>query len=449
MIRRLLGPLLLVLAVFVAASPAARAMDIVRVVSPGGIVAWLVRDTTLPLLSLQFRFRGGTAAEPADLAGVGRFAIDLLDEGAGDLDANAFAQVLEERAISLDISADADSISGGLRVLDVHRDQGADLLRLALTAPRFDATAIERVRARLLAGYAREAEEPRAMLRRTFRHLAIGDHPYTVPLAAEIAGTRAATLEDLRRFVAARLARDNLTVGAVGNIDAAELGALLDRVFGALPANSAPFSVPEALMRTDGPRTVVVPRPLPQVLKMFGAPGIKRADPDWFAAQLVNYVMGGGGFNSRLMTELREKRGLTYGVSTMISVPDHGTLMIGSFSTETARAAEAFALVKVEWRRMAEEGPDAEELENAKAYLTGSFPLSLDSSGSVARLLVGLQYDGLGIDYLARRDALIRGVTLDHARRVARRLFGGPEMLTVIVGAAEGIPGAVVQAAAP
>jgi zinc protease len=98
---------------------------------------------------------------------------------------------------------------------------------------------------------------------------------------------------------------------------------------------------------------------------------------------------------------------------------------------------------------MAEEGPDAEELENAKAYLTGSFPLSLDSSTSVARLLVGLQYEGLGIDYLARRDALIRGVTLDDARRVARRLLGGPEMLTVIVGAVDGIPDAVIQKTAP
>jgi zinc protease len=440
-IGRRLAILLAVLIALAAAAPPARAMEITRVVSPGGIVAWLVRDATLPLLSMQFRFRGGSASEPPGLAGVGRFAVDLLDEGAGDLDATAFARALEEGSVGLELSVGVDSVQGGIRVLDIHRAAGLELLRLALTAPRFDPPAVERVRTRLLAGFARESEEPRALMRRAFQSRAHGAHPYAADLEAEIAGTRAATVADLRGFVAARLARDALTVGVVGNIDAETLAPLLDRVFGGLPAAAAPVAVPVAAPPAEGPRRIVIGRDLPQSLVMFGAPGLRRDDPDWFAAQLVNYVLGGGGFNSRLMTELREKRGLTYGVSTALSALDRGALVVGSYSTENARAAEAQALVEAQWRLMAEQGPTAEELENAKAYMTGSFPLALDSSAAVARLLVGLQYDGLGMDYLARRDALIRGVTLEQARRVARRIFGDPMFLTVIVGRPAGIAG--------
>jgi zinc protease len=438
--RRLAAMLLLLLALAATALPA-RAMEIERVVSPGGVVAWLVRDATLPLLAMQFRFRGGSASEPAGLAGVGRFAIEMLDEGAGELDATAFARALDERSMTLDISIGADSIQGGIRVLDVHRDAGVELLRLALTAPRFDPDAVERVRTRLMAGFARESEEPRALLRRAFQSRALGDHPYATGLEAEAAGTRAASVADLRGFVAARLARDVLSVGVVGNIDAATLAPLLDRIFGGLPATAAPAVVPAASPVADGPRRIVIPRDLPQSLVMFGSPGLKRDDPDWFAGLLVNYVLGGGGFNSRLMTELRERRGLTYGVSTTLSAFDRGALVVGSYSTDNARAAEAQALVEAQWRRMGEDGPTAEELENAKAYLTGSFPLALDSSGAVARLLVAIQYDGLGIDYLARRDALIRSVTIDDARRVARQLFADPRFVTVFVGRPAGVAG--------
>jgi zinc protease len=206
-----------------------------------------------------------------------------------------------------------------------------------------------------------------------------------------------------------------------------------------LPSKSHPVDVAEIRAEISAERMIVIKRRLPQSVQIFGAPGLKRDDPDWFAAQLVNYVLGGGGFNSRLMTEVREKRGLTYGVSTGLSALDFGAVLVGSSSTENARAALSLDVIRGEWRRMAEEGPTADELEGAKAFLTGSFPLGLDSSASVARLLVAIQYDHLGIDYLSRRDQLIRSVTLDDARRVARRLYGGLGFLTVIVGEPEGL----------
>lgn len=417
----------------------ARAVEIERVVSPGGIEAWLVRDPTLPLIAVDFRFRGGTAAEPADRAGVGVLATEMLREGAGDLDSSAFAAELEERSISLGFSASADQLWGSLRVLNMHRERGVELLALALTRPRFDESAVERVRARLLAGYAREAEEPRSMARRAFQAAAFPAHPYGRSLEATVAGTRAASAADMRAFLGRSMARDNLIVGVVGDVTAAELAPLLDRAFGGLPARTSLAPVAETAPDIAADRTIVIRRRIPQSVKFFGAPGLKRDDPDWFAAQLVNYVLGGGGFNSRLMVEVREKRGLTYGVSTGLSPFDHAALVVGASSTENPRAARSLEIIRAEWRRMAEEGPTAEELENAKAYLTGSFALMLDSSASVARLLSSIQYDHLGIDYLRRRDAMIRAVTLDDARRVARRLFGGAGFLTVVVGEPDGI----------
>ena len=438
MMRRLVALLFVLSAWCLNIGPAA-AIDIQRVVSPGGIEAWLVRDPTLPLLTIEMRFRGGAASEPANRAGISQLAIDMLREGAGDLDSTAFARALEDRSISLGFGASSDSISGGLRVLNEHREFGIALLAAALTRPRFDPQTVERVRTRLLAGYAREAEEPRAQARRAFQAVAFPDHPYGRGLDAAIAGTRAATIDELRALLTARMARDNLIVGVVGDITAAELGPLLDRALGGLPATSRPVDVAEIRTAISAERMIVIRRKLPQSVQIFGAPGLKRDDPDWFAAQLVNYVLGGGGFNSRLMTEVREKRGLTYGVSTGLSALDFGSVLIGSSSTENSRAAQSLDVIRSEWRRMAAEGPTADELDGAKAYLTGSFPLGLDSSASVARLLVAMQYDRLGIDYLARRDQLIRDVSLDDARRVARRLYGGPGFLTVIVGEPEGL----------
>jgi zinc protease len=240
--------------------------------------------------------------------------------------------------------------------------------------------------------------------------------------------------------VAQRLARDNLIVGAVGDITPEELGKVLDRVFGDLPAMSAPNDIPEVKPAGAG-RSIVVRRPVPQSFIVLGQQGVKRSDPDWFAASLVNYVLGGGGFNSRLMEEVREKRGLTYGIYTALATYDHAGLLIGSSSTENTRAGRALDVTREVWRTMHDQGPTEEELANAKRYLTGSFALQLDSTTAIARTLVAVQYDRLGINYLNERDELINRVTIDDARRVAKRLLDPAALLTVVVGQPEGVVG--------
>src|SRR3546814_727149 len=264
------------------------------------------------------------------------------------------------------------------------------------------------------------------------------DLPYARPADGTPESVAAITVDDLRGFVKTRLARDNLIVGVAGDISAEELAPLLDKAFGALPAASGAFAVPETEVVNTG-ETVVIERPVPQSVALFGHGGIARQDPDWYAAQVVNYVLGGGGFNSRLTEEIREKRGLAYGVSTAISPYDKASVMIGQVATQNARIAESIDLVRQEWRRMAEAGPTESEVRDAKTYLIGSFPISLDSTGSIAATLVAMQRYDLGPDHLDRRSSLIEAVTPEDARRVAKRLLD-PEALTfVVVGQPEGV----------
>jgi zinc protease len=415
-----------------------RAMDIERVVSPGGIEAWLVRDKMLPVLALEFSFRGGVALDPVGKEGRSLMAVNLLTEGAGDLDSQAFATQVEDKAISMDFDANYDSLTGSLKTLNEHRDAAIDLLRLAMTKPRMEAADIERVRAATLSGIARDNENPDYIARRTYMTTAFANHPYGRPSRGTKESVTALTGADLRAVIAQRFARDNLVVGAVGDITPEELGKVLDRAFGDLPAKSAPNDVAQATPAGAG-RTIVVRRPVPQSIILLGEPGIKRDDPDWFAASLVNYVLGGGGFNSRLMEEVREKRGLTYGIYTSLATYDHAGLVMSSSSTENTRAGRALDVTREVWKRMHDEGPTAEELENAKRYLTGSFALRLDSTTAIARTLVAVQYDKLGLNYLNERDGLINRVTLEDAQRVAKRLLDPAQLLTVVVGQPEGI----------
>ncbi|MBI3452902.1 MAG: insulinase family protein [Rhodospirillales bacterium] len=429
---------LVVLAFFASFGTAQAAADPERVVSPGGIEAWLVRDPTLPIVAVEFSFRGGSALDPAGKEGLAQLAANLLTEGAGDLDRLAFQRALEDRSISLDFNTGLDTFQGSTKTLKENRDVAADMLRLALTRPRFDAADIDRVRAATLTGLGRDAENPGQIARRTWMATAFPGHPYGRPVRGTPESVKTVGEKDMRDFVAARLARDNLIVGAVGDITAPELAAWLDRAFGGLPARATPGSVMEVKPAGLG-RTIVIRRPVPQSAVVFGEGGLKRNDPDFYAATVMNYILGGGGFNSRLTLEVREKRGLAYSVYSALSPLDRTGLLIGGTASENARVARSLEVIREEWRRMGENGPSEKELADAKTYLTGSWALSFDSTSRIARMLVAVQYDKLGVDYFQRRNSLIEAVTIGDVRRVARHLLDPDRLLTVVVGEPDGL----------
>ena len=436
-IRTFFAPLFLALAL-VAAAPQAGAVEVQRVVSPGGIEAWLVEDHSNPIISLNLAFRGGAALDPEGREGLANLVSGVLDEGAGELDSLAFRSRLEDNSIRLSFSAGLDRFGGSLRTLTETRDLAFDLLRLALTRPRFDAEPVSRIRAQIQASLRRNAEDPDRIAGRVLDRLFFPAHPYGRPVEGTAETVAAITAEDLKGFAATRFGRDLLKIGVVGDLDAAQLAGLLDRTFLALPATAAPSEVPETVAQGAGD-VVVIERDIPQSIVAFGHRALKRDDPDFYAAYIVTYILGGGGFSSRLYEEVREKRGLAYSVYAYLSPLDRAGLVAGGVATQNGRVGQSVDLIRAEWARMASEGPSAEELEAAKTFLTGSYPLRQSSSGRIAGMLLGIQMASLGIDYINRRNSLIDAVTLEDAKRVARRLLDESRLTVVVVGKPEGV----------
>jgi zinc protease len=425
------------------ASTASRAAaKIQHLISPGGIEAWFVQDATVPLIAMEYAFGGGASQDPAGKPGVGNMVADLLDEGSGDLDSKTFHERLERRAIELSFSSSRDSFRGSLRMLKETRDEAFDLLRMALTSPHFDEVDVERIRAQVLSGLRRETSNPGSLANRKFLALAYGDHPYGRPANGTLESVPAIQIADLKDYVRRVLTKDTLRVAVVGDVDAATLGKLLDQTFGGLPARSelTPIADIEA---SKPPQRFFIPLEVPQTVVTFGGPGIRRDDPKFMAAYVANHILGSGS-SSRLYREVREKRGLAYSVSEYLLWMEHSALFVGNTGTRADRAGESVDAIDKEVRRMAEEGPTQQELDEAKSYLKGSQMLALDTSSKLASALLQYQIDKLGIDYIERRNSIVDAVTLDDAKQAAKRLWG-QGLNTVIVGRA---PQAAAQPAA-
>lgn len=412
------------------------AIEIQRVISPGGIEAWLVEQHTIPLIAMDFAFKGGAKLDPPDAAGLANLAAGLIDEGAGDLDSQAFQKRLEEQAIKLGFQADHDAFRGSLQTLTENSDEAFRLTRLALTAPRFDAEPMGRIKAQILTGLQQAAEDPDSIASKAWFAAAFGDHPYGRPVEGEASSVEKIHAEDLRAFMARQVTRERLFVAVVGDIDAARLGQLLDAAFGDLVKTA---NAPQAAVVTPADsKAVVIERKIPQTIMMFGLPGLLRKDPDFIPAYVMNYILGGGGFNSRLTLEIREKRGLAYSVYTQLVPLEQSGLFMGGVATQNERANETVVLLRQELTRMRESGVSQEELDNAITYLTGSFPLRFDSNAKISGQLLGLQLEDMGIDYFDRRNDLVRAVTRDDVNRVAKRLLNADNLLLVSVGQPNG-----------
>jgi len=409
----------------------AGATTIERVVSPGGIEAWLVHERAVPLIAVDFAFVGGAVQDPPGKAGTAALTASLLDAGAGDLDSTAFSDRLERKAIQMGFSAQRDAIHGTMRTLTENCDDAFELLHLAITAPRFDARDVEISRAQILSLLRRETTSPTDIASRRWWETAFEGHPYGRPVNGTSETVSNISIADLKSYTHRVLARENLKITVVGDIDAETLKVLLDRTFSALPEKPELYPIANVAPRGLG-RRIEVSLDVPQTVVDFGGPGIPRQDPDFMAAYLINHILGGGSTDSRLYQEVREKRGLAYSVSDNLVWLDHAAVMLGGTATRADRAGETVDLIEKEIRHFAENGPTAGELMEAKRYLNSAFVLNLDSSTKIAGLLVQLELDGFGTDYFSRRTAMIEAVTLDDARRVAKRLLDKGLLVTVV-----------------
>lgn len=422
------------LALFAAISSApADAMDIKRVRSPGGIEAWLVESHANPLIAMRFAFRGGAAQDGEDKQGLAYFVSGMMDEGAGDLDSVAFQERLQTLAMRIDFDAGRDVMLGNVQMLTANKDESFKLLRLAMGKLRFDEDAVERVRAQIIAGLKFDENDPEEVASRAWDLLAFQDHPYGRPIKGTKASIAAITRGDLQDYVRRVFARDKLVITVVGDIHAETLSRTLDQVFGALPQASSLAPVAD-VKPPLGPTREIIAMQVPQSVAQFGHRAFSRKDDDFMAAYILNYIIGGGGFSSRLMEEVREKRGLAYSVHSNIFPYQHGAVFVGSVATKNEAVAQSLAVIESELKRIAEEGPSAEELAGAKSYLTGAYALRFESSSSIANQLLWIQIEDLGIDYVDRRNELVEKVSLDDIKRVAKRLIEAERLITTIVG---------------
>jgi zinc protease len=422
----------LVGASLIIAPAVASATTIERVTSPGGIEIWLVREPSVPLIAMDFAFRGGSAQDPADKPGLASMVAATIDEGSGDLPSRAFHERLEAKAIELSFSATRDYFSGSLRTLVENKDEAFELMRTSLTAPRLDAADVERIRGETLGILRRETMNPDQLATERWWQAAFAGHPYARPVRGTLESVAAITADDMHGYVHDMFARDTLKVGIVGNIDVATAGALVDKVFGGLPAHAKLRPVPPAVLQGLG-RVVNVDLDVPQSVLVVGGAGIPRKDPDFMAAFLVNHILGGGSLSSRLYSEVREKRGLAYSVYSMLVPLDSASLFMTATATRNEAAQQTLDVIDKEFHRLAETGPTPEELAKAKSYQKGSFALRFDTSTKIAAQLVLMQVEDLGIDYIDKRNALVEAVTLADAQRVAKRLLDGG-MLVAMVG---------------
>jgi zinc protease len=425
-----------------APTPSHAAAKIQHLISPGGIEAWFVQDATVPLIAMEYAFGGGATQDPADKPGVGNMVASLIDEGSGDLDSRTFHERLERRAIELSFSSTRDYFRGSLRMLKDNRDEAFDLLRMSLTSPHFDSADVERIRAQIMSGLRRDTSSPMSLASRKFLELAFGDHPYGRLANGTLESVPRIDVADMKDYVGRVLARDTLRIAVVGDVDPVTLGKLLDQTFGGLPAKASLTPVAD-VEAAKPPQRAFIPLDVPQTVVTFGGPGIRRNDPNFMAGYVVNHILGGGS-SSRLYREVREKRGLAYSVYQSLLWMGHSAVFVGNTGTRADRAGETVDAITREIRRMAEDGPTQQELDEAKSYLKGSQMLALDTSSKLASALLQYQLDKLPIDYIEKRNAIVDAVTLDDAKKAARRLWG-QGLLTVIVGRA---PQAAAQPAA-
>ena len=427
----------LTLAVGLFAVSARAEIDIIEVTSPGGIHAWVVEEPSIPFVAMNIRFRGGASLDLPGKRGATNLMMGLIEEGAGDLDAQAFQTARENLAASFSFSTYDDSIGISAQMLTENRGEALALLKQALIDPRFDQDALDRVRAQVLSGIASDEKRPNSIASSTFFAAAFGDHPYGTDQSGTIDSVTALTRDDMIAAHQNVLTQDRIYVSIVGDISADEVGALLDDLLGGLP-ETGPDLPSDIAFGLDG-GTTVIDYATPQAVAYFGHAGMKRDDPDFFAAYVLNHILGGGGFESRLMDEVREKRGLTYGIGTSLVPKFHAEMIIGSVASANATIAEAIEVTRDVWADVSENGVTQEELDAAKTYITGEYPLRFDGNSDIAGIMASMQIVGLTPDYVVHRNDYVDAVTLEDINRVAAELLTPESLHFVVVGQPEAL----------
>jgi len=407
-------------------------LNIQEVTTDSGISAWLVEDHSLPIIAMNYAFRGsGAKNDPLDKQGLARLASNTMDEGAGDLDSQKFQKMMQDNSISLSFSAGRDHFTGSLKTLAQNKDKAFKLLRLALTEPRFDEEPLKRMCVANQSRIRSSLSNPNWLAARVQNDRLFEGHAYAMNSGGTLSSLGNITADDLRAFHKS-LGKNQLVIGVTGDITTKELKQRLDEVFGSMPV--VEHTEPKKHSLQNAGETYLYKQNIPQTIIDIIQPGVSRQDEDFYSAYLMNFILGSSGFGSRLMEEIREKRGLTYGIYSYFRQYDEADLLGVSTSTANENVQEMLSLIRQEWNKMRSTPVSEEELEQAKSYIIGSMPLSLTSTSSISGLLLSLQLDRLPIDYLDTRAEKINAISVADIKTVSERLLDTEKMTTIMVG---------------
>ena len=403
-----------------------------------GIQAYLLEDKSNPIISVSFLFKNaGYASDNPNEQGIANMMASLLTDGAGDLDSQAFKEEMESNAIGISFSAGKDDFSGALLTTNDNQKKAYELLRLALSEPRFDADDIRRVQAELLESLKRQKEHPGSILGLEFSKELYGKHPYARNPIGVAENILKVDKGKLQVFMADYFSRQNLLVGIAGDITPFEAEQMLDSVFGVLAESGRVNFVREAELDFNG-RSRTIEMPAGQNIVMKAAAGVGRNHEDFYPLFVANHILGGSGLSSRLSQAIREKEGLTYGVYSYLVLDDKAPVIMASFSSTADKYARAEELFAEQWQNFGRNGVSAEELAQAKDYLVASYNLRFASIASIADILTAMQKYNLGLDFLQKRNDYVQQVTQEQVNNAARKYFNKDKLVSVSIGSFKG-----------
>jgi len=419
------------MSVLVLSMSQAWAVDIREITSEKGINAWLVEDYSVPIVTMKFSFDAGSAQDPKGKEGLVSLMSSLLDEGAGDLDSKAFQEQLDLKGLELSYGSSIDNFSGTMRVLEADLEEAIKLVTLSVNQPRFDVKPLERIRGQIITSIRSEKSDPNYLAGREWAGRIWDEHPY----GSEDTGTEESlntiTSADLKAVREILFAREGLKIGIVGAIKEDIALAMLDTIFGDLQKTTNRITVPDTEPKLDQVFNYAYDLPQTNIQLMF--PGVKRDAPEFFNSFMMSHILGGGTFSSRLYKSVREERGLAYGVNAYLAPRDHATGLYISTATGADRAEETVQVIYDEIQKLIQDGVGAEELQNAKNYVKGSYAIrNLANSSAIASTLVGLQEADLGIDYINRRNSYIDGVTAEAIQAAAKTLLSAKPAMMIL-----------------
>jgi zinc protease len=421
---------------FIALNAPALAAEILptRVVTPNGMTVLVLEQHFLPIVEVLALVKTGSAQDPPDKAGLANLVASLLDEGTATRTSKQLAEQIDFVGGSLEVRASEDFTTASARVIKKDIDLGFALLADILQHPAFPKAEFERIRSQILGEMASDNDDPGHVAMKAFNQLVFHGHPYRWPLNGTEESLGKISHADVLNFYTREYVPTQVILTVVGDVTAEQVATLVDSHFGTWKKPALPTRTIKKAAALQRKTVQLIQKDLTQSNVILGHGGISRTNPDFYAVTVMNYVLGAGGFSSRLMDSIRDKQGLVYGIMSHFDA----RLMPGSFwvnfQTRTETTNQAIQSVLDELKSIREAPVSDQELSEAKSFLMGSFPLRLDSTAKLAQVLAQVEFYGLGFEYFSQYPKWIERVTKEDVQRVAKQYLDPQRYALVVVG---------------